>query len=402
MGPGRAARAAAPARAALGLYVPATEPERVVAQYVWGARPGHRDELILRDRDSDGDGSLDERLYCLMDYFNPVAVVDIEGEVKERYAWSAFGLRSVMAPGWSPRAESHFAWSFAFHGQFLDNETGYYDYGYRYYSPQLGRWTSSDPIGERGGRNVYALSSDDAVNRHDRFGLQEQSVKRKVLIIGGPTIGVDTEDPAHANFAQIRANEGLGTEGYKFTAIQNHDQILTESGVGTTQIATVLSARKADWESENPGKRCCVDFEGAAIQGSVHNPITPTLIRQILSYDSVKDSKIFLIAHIAGPGQLILGAGTTKHPSANLMVDWAAPFTLEQIFYPLPNPLTVGIYTCACATLPTQVGGSGRSGALITIVPYGSPRGFSHWGAFQDTALMPWVNAVCNANNKPL
>ncbi len=38
----------------------------------WGARPGHRDELILRDRDTTGDGGLlDERLYCLMDYFKP-------------------------------------------------------------------------------------------------------------------------------------------------------------------------------------------------------------------------------------------------------------------------------------------------------------------------------------------
>ncbi len=60
------------------------EPTQVVAQYVWGARPGHRDELILRDRNTTGDGTLDERLYCPMDYFNPVAVVDAAGVVKDR------------------------------------------------------------------------------------------------------------------------------------------------------------------------------------------------------------------------------------------------------------------------------------------------------------------------------
>ena len=26
------------------------KPDRVLRQYVWGARPGHRDELVLRDR----------------------------------------------------------------------------------------------------------------------------------------------------------------------------------------------------------------------------------------------------------------------------------------------------------------------------------------------------------------
>ncbi len=60
-------------------------PEQVLCQYVWGARWGHRDELILRDRDSEGGGVLDERLYCVMDYFDPVALVDAEGEAVESY-----------------------------------------------------------------------------------------------------------------------------------------------------------------------------------------------------------------------------------------------------------------------------------------------------------------------------
>lgn len=147
------------------------EPTQVVAQYVWGARPGHRDELILRDRDTTGDGVLDERLYCLMDYFNPVAVVDTAGDVKERYAWSAFGVRSVMAPNWAARAASAFAWEFGFHGQFLDGETGWYDYGFRYFSPPLGRWLSKDPIGERGGSNLQIGGSNSFINSSDFYGL---------------------------------------------------------------------------------------------------------------------------------------------------------------------------------------------------------------------------------------
>jgi len=70
-------------------------------QYVWGARPNHRDELILRDRDTDGNGTLDERLYCLMDYFDPTAMVDTSGSVVERYAFTPFGKRTVMDADWT-------------------------------------------------------------------------------------------------------------------------------------------------------------------------------------------------------------------------------------------------------------------------------------------------------------
>ena len=44
-------------------------------------------------------------------------------------------------------------------------------YGYRYYDPQTGRWPSRDPIGERGGMNLYGFVGNDAVNRWDYLGL---------------------------------------------------------------------------------------------------------------------------------------------------------------------------------------------------------------------------------------
>jgi integrase/recombinase XerD len=45
------------------------------------------------------------------------------------------------------------------------------DYAYRYYNPTTGRWLSRDPIGERGGRNLYAFVGNRGVNREDFLGL---------------------------------------------------------------------------------------------------------------------------------------------------------------------------------------------------------------------------------------
>jgi RHS repeat-associated protein len=44
-------------------------------------------------------------------------------------------------------------------------------YLYRYYEPTLQRWITRDPIGEKGGVNLYEFVSNSAVNQWDFFGL---------------------------------------------------------------------------------------------------------------------------------------------------------------------------------------------------------------------------------------
>ncbi|MGC8989535.1 MAG: RHS repeat-associated core domain-containing protein, partial [Verrucomicrobiia bacterium] len=48
-------------------------------------------------------------------------------------------------------------------------------YGYRYYSPNFGRWISRDPIEEDGGLNVYACARNASVGSCDRLGLVDFS-----------------------------------------------------------------------------------------------------------------------------------------------------------------------------------------------------------------------------------
>ncbi|MCB1089847.1 MAG: hypothetical protein KDM63_22595, partial [Verrucomicrobiae bacterium] len=65
--------------------------------YYWGARPGHRDELIRRDRDTDGNGTLDERRYGLQDgNWNMIALTGTSSTVTERFAYSAYGSPVFM------------------------------------------------------------------------------------------------------------------------------------------------------------------------------------------------------------------------------------------------------------------------------------------------------------------
>ncbi len=44
-----------------------------------------------------------------------------------------------------------------FSTKWQDDYTGLYDYGYRWYWPEIGRWMNRDPIGEEGGENLYGF-----------------------------------------------------------------------------------------------------------------------------------------------------------------------------------------------------------------------------------------------------
>lgn len=57
-----------------------------------------------------------------------------------------------------------------FSTKYLDLETGLYDFGGRFYSPFLCRWLNRDPLGERGGLNLYAFCRNDPVNNYDKDG----------------------------------------------------------------------------------------------------------------------------------------------------------------------------------------------------------------------------------------
>jgi len=94
-------------------------------------------------------------------------------DVAAVYEYDAYG-NTLVAEDWdfSGIVDDN---PFRFSTKWFDTELGtgheLYYYGYRYYSPRLGRWLSKDPIGEAGGLNVFAFLHNGTTAGIDPLGL---------------------------------------------------------------------------------------------------------------------------------------------------------------------------------------------------------------------------------------
>jgi RHS repeat-associated protein len=100
---------------------------------------------------------------------NVTEITDHLGASVATYRYDAFG-NTLVATGTYATTNRY-----RFSTKPLDHEVTtapLYYYGYRYYDPVTGRWSSRDPIEERGGVNLYWFVGNDGVNRRDLLGLE--------------------------------------------------------------------------------------------------------------------------------------------------------------------------------------------------------------------------------------
>jgi len=109
--------------------------------------------------------------------------VDTNGVVVAHREYDPFG-NTVVATG--PMVNDFNFW---FSTKYLDHETGLYYYGYRYYSPAMGRWLNHDPIGEEGGVNYYAFVLNNTPNLYDLLGESIGEIACEAIPIGGRICG---------------------------------------------------------------------------------------------------------------------------------------------------------------------------------------------------------------------
>ena len=88
-----------------------------------------------------------------------------DGSLDAKYEYGAFG-EPLRVSGTTIAADNPFRYS----TKYTDEESGLVYYGFRYYSPSLGRFLNRDPIGELGGSNLYAFVENDPVNGWDYLG----------------------------------------------------------------------------------------------------------------------------------------------------------------------------------------------------------------------------------------
>lgn len=105
--------------------------------------------------------------YYLQDALGSItALTDAAGTVTRRHVYNDPYGEDVTSTGTTPSV-------YRFAGEYLDQETGLYKIGARYYDPTLGRWTQRDPVSQPTDprqTNAYTYAGADPVNLSDPAG----------------------------------------------------------------------------------------------------------------------------------------------------------------------------------------------------------------------------------------
>ncbi|PYI91718.1 MAG: hypothetical protein DME97_12560 [Verrucomicrobia bacterium] len=172
------------------------------ARNIYGPGP---DELLMR-----GDSSYGWFFYHADKQESVNALVDLSGNVVEKYSYDAFGRPTVTnADGSGARSYSNYGNRFMYTGREWLWELNLYDYRHRLYNPDNGRFLQTDPTGfDAGDMNLFRYCDDDPVDRSDPSGLlADHTYERQLWLYGSNFQG------SFAEFEQSRHPAGVGDSG---------------------------------------------------------------------------------------------------------------------------------------------------------------------------------------------
>lgn len=104
---------------------------------------------------------------------NIVCLTDLAGTPIETYRYTSFSETKIYNPQGNEISSSAIGNPWRFSSKRYDEETGFINFGRRYYDPANGRWITSDPNGLSDGPNLYAYLHHSPSLAIDLYGLQD-------------------------------------------------------------------------------------------------------------------------------------------------------------------------------------------------------------------------------------
>ena len=125
----------------------------IITQTVYGLR--YTDDIVCRDR-TNIFGSTSRQYYLSTRRFSIAAIIDLNGNVLERYAYTPYGERLVLDANFNSRSTTFYNNYLGYLGLLLDSESHLIYNRNRILHPILGRFLQRDPLGYADGQNLYA------------------------------------------------------------------------------------------------------------------------------------------------------------------------------------------------------------------------------------------------------
>jgi RHS repeat-associated protein len=130
------------------------------------AAPGYVKAVLLRAKDTDANGSLDQRVYFTADAnANVTGVISTTGTVHQHQAYTAYGEVTFTDASWTTGIDGY-ALGRLFQGMRYDATSGWYVTPNRLYRAPLAYWNRVDPA-QADGMNWYVPFANSPINRVD-------------------------------------------------------------------------------------------------------------------------------------------------------------------------------------------------------------------------------------------